>query len=845
MAIKIEECRDFITQSDRYGREQWLVVARASWRECKARTMDNKLWSTELAITGGSVFRARYPLWNNIYKVRQNLVLSRAGVPIGRDTTQDGRDKIGATAAMLRERLAINIPKTFDFFDVMCAARDDMLITNFGLSRAYYEAEEVKEEVKERLTVQPSEEEGVDPIFLDGSGKVVVSDDIHQDEEGFYLETEKTVDVKNEKVCLEPCLYSEVYIDPDIRRWNRCKRLALASYYSEPEFRKIFGLNALLDLQAAYQRNGIEASNEKRQRIKVYEYWDKYENKVLWFADDGTDFIQPTKFYLPEEAAEEEEAETINGLYDLDGFFPCPNPLIINQPTDEFWPVPEYYQLVTVLNDVHNIFGKMVTTTQAIRIRLLFDNNVAELQRALNEANAGDAYGVANLQQLISQQGGSLDGLMQYIPIGPAIESLNQLSQALEQRLNMVYRLTGTSDMLQGLATDGTQRTFGERQMTEKYALNQLEEMQRKMQEYVCNSLQVLTEIAIKNFSDKSLEEYIMPSTLPPDHQQNYQAALELLKNNHKRFRIELETDSTIAINEEYDKQHRIEFVKALTESLQQTAQIAEQSPELLVPTLQAMKFLIQGFRQAKMFQQELTESIDNVIKKTQEQQQAAANEPPPFDKDKESIMVQREELDLKREEIQANNALKQYQRQAENQMEVMKLQQEAALAQMQAQLDGFKQASENSKTQAELQFKYQQLEADFQKAQQEIASKNESLMIELQKVSDKKEYENIKLGLEAHIANSELQLAEMQTQLEAASRQSEDKERWATEARLADEHKIKSLNYQLDAALAIKELRAPPELPKIAPKKTKKKVKIKRDENGDIQDFEIDQQEG
>lgn len=636
--ISIEEAKAFIADAAKC-REGWLKVASLSWQEIKKRQPNNKLWS----VTPNSIKkRARYPAWYSILKIRQPLLLSRCGLPIGRDTSQDGNDNLGATAAIIIERLAKNLPKNFDFFDVMASARDDFLVTNLGQVRGYYERKEIKQHVKEYI--QPTESE-LGMVFTDSKGEEVTSDDILQDDEGYFVEHEQTIDVTDEKIILEPVRSQDLYIDPDIIRWARCKRIAFACNYSEREFTNIFGTSALLTRPVEQTTNvGDDDATPKRQSIRVIEYWDDYDKEVLWFVDGGSEFIKPKAACYPEDNEYEEDEEgdeTSNGLYNLEGFFPCPTPLVINQGTDEFYPVPEYYQVYELTEDIHSIFSNMLALTRAIRPRLLFDNNIDGLQEALNEGATGDAFGVTNLSQNLASSGGTLDGVVQYVPVQQMIEALNQCYGALEQRLNTLYKLTGTSDLLQGLITDPTQRTFGERQMTEKYALNQLADYQRKMAEFVRGSYQLMVEMAIKNFKDASIDTYVMPQTMEPEHQQKYRAALGLLRQDMKRFRVELETDSTIAINEEFDKQSRIELVNTLTGAIEKVANVAGTSPALVGINLHALKFLIQGFRQGKLFQEEITTAIDNVI-------QMAESQPAPFNKEQADFELKQQEMQMK-----------------------------------------------------------------------------------------------------------------------------------------------------------------------------------------------------
>lgn len=885
MEISAESIKKFI-QNAKKGRENWLVTADKSWLEIEKKHKNRRLWST----TPNSVRRkARYPAWYSIFKIRQPLLLSRIGIPIGKDTTQDGNDIIGQTAALIKERLAINLVKEFDFFDFLACCRDDFLATNFGFGRAYYEAKEVKEKVKKRVTEVPPEEEGGTPAYYDEEGNEVDSILLKIDDEGFFIETKEVTDVTEERVYLEHVLYKNVYVDPTIRRWNwnRIKQIAFEERYSEAEFRKIFGKEALKNLP----KNNDDGTGKdfRRNLITVYEYWDLYEKQCAWVAEEGEDLIYP-KDYVPSDDSEEK----LNGLYNLTRFYPVPTPLISNQSTYEFWPITEYYQLSDVIDDIHTIFSRIVQCTRAIRARVLFDNNVEGLKEALNEAAEGDAIGVTNLSQSLVNSGGSLDGVVQYVPIEKLIESIQQLYQSLEQRLNVLYKLTGTSDLLQGLITDPTQRTFGERQMTEKYALNQLAEPQRRMQEFVRDCYELLCEMAIKNFKDESLDRYMMPETLQPDNQQVYNQARELLKNNHKRFRIELETDSTIALNEEFDKQVRLELTQALTSGLEKTAQIAQQSPELVVPELHALKYLIQGFRQGKLFQTEITQAIDNVIQKAQ---QPPAT--PPFNKEEADHQLKQQELQLKTQEAQMGMQLEQAKLQSDQQLELAKLQgnqqvefaklqqsqaqmeQDERIAVMKAQFEAARIRAQDLKDQTDAYIEQMKMRSNSEinymdahlensrlqtqvaLAQEELMLKRDELAASIQGTVTEAQLKQLRHILDSKTLDQQMQLAQAQYALEAQKVMLDEKEKFATEARLQAEHDLQQMKLALSTQqdleknqleiqkqkgeIASQIMSISPEVQMIKPKKKKKirkKIKIIRDEFGNIQGGELEKEE-
>jgi len=821
--VTIEEAKQFVNDGRR-SREVFESVADDSWSELKKRRNGDVITNYRQQRR-----KKRYPGWWSIFKIRQPLILSRAGIPIGKDTTQDGRDHLGATSALLLERLAVNLAKSFDFMDVLEDCRDDALATSFTTARVYYERDTETQKVKEYVQGQPDDQGQVN--YFDAEGNPIDPATLKADDEGQYIEHDEVVEVTHEKICLEPVLYNAMYVDPECRRWRRAKRWAFEEYYSVPEFKEIFGDAAYLELSLGDQEKNKEKSKRKEKTIRVYEYWDAYDKEVYWFADESRDFIKPRgDYYTPIEG---EESDTGNGLYDLEQFVPAVKPLIINAPIDEFWPVPEYDQLCDLFEEIHTLFARMMSISKAIRGILIYDKNVQGLSAAVSASRDAETFGVPNLAQALAAAGGKLDNVAQYLNILPLIQSLQSISEQLEQRLNTIQRLTGTGDLLQGMQSNTSRdRTLGEAQMLEKYANNQLAEFQRKMQEFVRDCYQLMTECALKNFSDASLERYMMPQTLPPEHQKNYPAALGMLKDDMKRFRIELETDSTIALNEQYDKAMRIELVGTATSALEKVAQIAESQPALLEIELRFLKHLVQGFRQSKMFQQDISEAIDNVIKQSQE---AAKNAPPPFDVEQAKHAIEQGKLQQQAQESQANNQLKVFEIQSKQQLETARMQQEQMFKQLDAQVQNFKTQMEIGKSQAELQLAYAELSTGLAQAREEMAMKQQELIVELQKISGEQDIKKYQVQLEEQFGTIDAMLKQRQQAVDEQLGQLELSERIATEERLQDEHQMNKAVSVVEIASRVHEANAPEPAPKPEKKKRKREFEMKKDAKGNL----------
>lgn len=129
--------------------------------------------------------------------------------------------------------------------------------------------------------------------------------------------------------------------------------------------------------------------------------------------------------------------------------------------------------------------------------------------------------------------------------------------------------------------------------------------------------------------------------------------AVALLRNDVLRsFRIDIETDSTIAIDEQAEKQQRSEFVQSAGTFLERALPVAQAVPSLAPFLGEMMMFFVRGFRAGR----NLESSLENALTKLMEQQKQPPPPPPP---DPAMVKIQAEaqikaaELQLKQAELQ------------------------------------------------------------------------------------------------------------------------------------------------------------------------------------------------
>jgi len=157
-----------------------------------------------------------------------------------------------------------------------------------------------------------------------------------------------------------------------------------------------------------------------------------------------------------------------------------------------------------------------------------------------------------------------------------------------------------------------------------------------------------------------------------------------------RSFRIQVAADSLVQLDENQNKQDRVEFLTAFSNFLREAVPAGQSSPEMVPMLMDIVKFGIGGFKQARTIEG----SIDAALQKMVEASAQKAQNPQPTP---EMLKVQADQQATQMK-VQADAQGQQARAQADMQIEQMKLQ-------MESQLEGQRQ-------QHEAQLKMQELAA-------------------------------------------------------------------------------------------------------------------------------------
>jgi hypothetical protein len=214
---------------------------------------------------------------------------------------------------------------------------------------------------------------------------------------------------------------------------------------------------------------------------------------------------------------------------------------------------------------------------------------------------------------------------MDFVPLEGIIATIRELTGREQALKAQIYEITGISDIVRGYSAPSETATA--QQIKGQFAALRLQEQQNDVARFARDLIALTAEIIAENFQPQTIALMSGLREQTPEFQQAFVPAVQLLRNDAMRsFRIEIETDSTIAIDEQGDKQAATEFLTAIGNYMASSLPLAQQAPELLPMIAQGAIFLARRFRAGR----QLEGSIEQAFQALGQRAQQMATQPQP-----------------------------------------------------------------------------------------------------------------------------------------------------------------------------------------------------------------------
>jgi hypothetical protein len=733
----------------------WVEEAEKSVKEwqTKADSLD-KLYANlnELAAMGRD--RQFQMFWANI-QVLGPSIYSRPPIPVVVPRFKD-RKPVPRTASELLERCTAVGFELQDIDGVMRLVRDDLTVVARGCAWARYEANEYG---------------------------------------------------KGQRVCIEYVDRKDFLIDP-ARTWREVDKVAKRSWLTEEEMEERFKkTSGDAYKRAAYEARKDDDGEECEKKAGVWEIWCKSENCVCWVAEGVDICLDMGEPHL-----------------NLEDFFPCPRPAYATVQRRSLIPVPDMLFYKDQLEEVNELTARIGALADALKVRGFYPAGAGEIGDAIETAikSTVDNQVLVPISNWAMVGQGGVKDMIVWLPIDQIATTIVQLVELRRHIIEDVYEITGLSDIMRG-ATEASE-TATAQQLKSQYGSVRVKDRQAELVRFARDLVRISAEIMAENFTSKTMlemsqldietdadiKEKIRPLEaqikqiiaqveaakrdphLQAQAQQNPDQAKQMLQQAQQQaealkeqieelneaptvekvmkllrdqkvrpFVLDIETDSTIAPDENAQKQRATEFITSVGGFMGQAIPLVQAVPQAAKLMAETLKYVASQFRAGRQLEGVIEEFADDMAQ--------MASQPKPQDpahakaQAEAQATQQQSQIEAERHQREQQAAMLDQQRkdaeaQAAQQREDIRLQTDLKI-----------KDTDEQRKEAELNAKLANMGAEEMRKAQEHGQKMDLGALAIEKL--RLEIEGVKVKTASTVATTQAQIDHVETQTDNAIR--------------------------------------------------------------------------
>ena len=619
-------------------------------------------------------------LWSNIETLKP-AIYNKTPVPNVQRRFKD-EDQLGRAGAQVLERALEFMVDANDLDAPMSDAVDDYLLVGRGVTRVRYVPTFGTPEQPEGEMPGEMEENYEEPV-----GEVV-----------------------KEEAIAESVAYEDFRRGP-ANKWSEVDWVGFQHKLTKQDIEEKFGEEMANSVGIdVYAREDDTYDNETNRspregRTRIWEIWCKTTKKVYFIAPSYKD--KPLN-----------EADDPLGL---SGFFPIPRPIYSLTTTDSLIPVSEYYLYHTLATELNNVTKRIIDILKGLRLRGIYDSRMSEIGRLMDSGD-NKMIPLDGASQYLDA--GGLDKAIWMMPIDKYVSVVNQLYAYRQNLITSIYEITGISDVLRGSSV--ASETATAQSIKANYGSMRLQRRQREIQRYARDVVRLLAEVIAEQFSIDTLQKMTgldypteeekamiqsqmqmqmqqfqmqaqqmqMEGQQPPQPPQPDPQMLERLEKPTweqiqqiarddllREFKVDIETDSTIAANDAEQQQNITELLTGITSFLNGIAPAVESGA---VPMETAKSLLMAAVRRFKLGT-EVETAVDKIGDQPIQNPEQQAGESGEAEMAKQQAEMAR--LQAEQQAEMAKQKMELELAQSKHQMEMQKLEREAQIDQADHQM--------------------------------------------------------------------------------------------------------------------------------------------------------------
>ena len=406
-------------------------------------------------------------------------------------------------------------------------------------------------------------------------------------------------------------VYWEDFRCSPARTWEEVTWVARRVYMGRDDGIKRFGED-FSNVQLTHEPIGLDEIRKENpegadslKKAQVWEIWCKTSESVYWIAE-GHDKALDMK----------------EDPYGLDGFWPCPRPIWATQTTDTLVPVPDYVQYQDQAAELDKLTQRIDMLTDAVKVVGVYDASQPSIQRMLSEGVNNTMIPVDSWAAFAEK--GGLKGAVDFMPLDQVLLALQNCYQAREQAKQVIYEITGLSDIIRGASV--ASETATAQQIKSQYASLRLRRLQADVAMFASELLRIKAQLMCDLYRPETLIQ--MSGIMATPDGQYAEQAIQLMKSEPSRgFRIEVASDSLVEMDEASEKASRTEFMQAFGTVMRESLPMVQAAPEMGPLIGEVLTFVVRTFRGGRALENVLEQTIAKMNEPKQPQQQGPSPE--------------------------------------------------------------------------------------------------------------------------------------------------------------------------------------------------------------------------
>jgi hypothetical protein len=364
-----------------------------------------------------------------------------------------------------------------------------------------------------------------------------------------------------ERAVLQQVHWRDFGFTAGARTWAEVSAVWRAAYMTRDELLERFGDAAKtvpLDRAPAETSSGTnEAKADVIGKATVYEVWDATRRKVVWLHRSVPEPLDVRPYPLR-----------------MRGRFPCPRPMFGTMTTGSTVPVPDFVYYQDQALELDDLTTRIAALSKALKlIGFVPGETQADIQKGLDSARE---VALVPVSSWALGQGRPMDDAIAWLPVREVAETLARLLELREAVKRDAYEVTGLSDILRGQTA--ASETATAQQIKAQWGSIRVRDRQQEVARWCRDAIEIMADVVCGHFEPETIFAEANAEALPESEAQYLGDALALLKGPDalRAYRVDVETDSTIAADEVAERQAATELLTGVSGFLSGTMPIVQ-----------------------------------------------------------------------------------------------------------------------------------------------------------------------------------------------------------------------------------------------------------------------------